>query len=108
VSQVRVHNFSVSLDGFGTGAGQSLEAPFGQPAKAVQHLGPVELTGRVRPCPGLGPHRARCSLVIAPRAAQLRAPEGLRTRRPEPPIGVLMHDLSSGIPTEVPRSPWPY
>src|SRR2546423_3713735 len=29
VSQVRGHNFSVSLDGFGTGAGQSLEAPFG-------------------------------------------------------------------------------
>src|SRR2546429_643904 len=29
VSQVRVHNFSVSLDGFGTGAGQSLDAPFG-------------------------------------------------------------------------------
>ena len=27
VSQVRVHNFSVSLDGFGTGAGQSLDAP---------------------------------------------------------------------------------
>ena len=29
MSQVRVHNFSVSLDGFGTGAGQSLEAPSG-------------------------------------------------------------------------------
>jgi dihydrofolate reductase len=29
VSQVRVHNFAVSLDGFGTGEGQSLEAPFG-------------------------------------------------------------------------------
>jgi len=29
MSRVRVHNFSVSLDGFGTGAGQSLEAPFG-------------------------------------------------------------------------------
>src|SRR5690348_13222921 len=29
VSQVRVHNFSVSLDGFGTGAGLSLDAPFG-------------------------------------------------------------------------------
>jgi dihydrofolate reductase len=28
-SQVRVHNFSVSLDGFGTGEGQSFEAPFG-------------------------------------------------------------------------------
>jgi dihydrofolate reductase len=29
MSRVRVHNFSISLDGFGTGAGQSLEAPFG-------------------------------------------------------------------------------
>jgi dihydrofolate reductase len=27
--QVRVHNFSVSLDGVGTGEGQSLDAPFG-------------------------------------------------------------------------------
>src|ERR1700740_1306651 len=29
MSKVRVHNFSVSVDGFGTGEGQSLEAPFG-------------------------------------------------------------------------------
>lgn len=29
MSQVRVHNFSISLDGFGTGIGQSLDAPFG-------------------------------------------------------------------------------
>ncbi len=29
MSRVRVHNFSISLDGFGTGEGQSLEAPFG-------------------------------------------------------------------------------
>jgi dihydrofolate reductase len=29
MSRVRVHNFSVSLDGFGTGDRQSLEAPFG-------------------------------------------------------------------------------
>jgi dihydrofolate reductase len=29
VSRVRVHNFSVSLDGFGTGEGQRLDAPFG-------------------------------------------------------------------------------
>src|SRR6476659_2964721 len=28
-SLVRVHNFSISLDGFGTGAGQSRDAPFG-------------------------------------------------------------------------------
>lgn len=27
--QVRVHNFAISLDGFGTGAGQSVDAPFG-------------------------------------------------------------------------------
>ena len=27
--RVRVHNFSVSLDGFGTGEGQSLDAPYG-------------------------------------------------------------------------------
>ncbi|KQV13925.1 MULTISPECIES: dihydrofolate reductase family protein [unclassified Kitasatospora] len=29
MSGVRVHNFSVSLDGFATGEGQSLDAPFG-------------------------------------------------------------------------------
>jgi dihydrofolate reductase len=29
MAKVRVHNFTVSLDGFGTGEGQSLEAPFG-------------------------------------------------------------------------------
>ncbi|MEV6205614.1 dihydrofolate reductase family protein [Kitasatospora sp. NPDC051914] len=29
MSRVRVHNFTVSLDGYGTGEGQSLEAPFG-------------------------------------------------------------------------------
>ncbi|MCW2949448.1 MAG: Dihydrofolate reductase [Thermoleophilia bacterium] len=29
MSKVRVHNFTVSLDGFATGEGQSLDAPFG-------------------------------------------------------------------------------
>jgi dihydrofolate reductase len=29
MSRVRVHNFSISLDGFGTGEGQTLESPFG-------------------------------------------------------------------------------
>ena len=29
MSLARVHNFSISLDGFGTGAGQSAEAHFG-------------------------------------------------------------------------------
>jgi hypothetical protein len=29
MSLARIHNFSVSLDGFGTGEGQALDAPFG-------------------------------------------------------------------------------
>jgi dihydrofolate reductase len=29
MSRVRVHNFALSLDGYGTGEGQSLQAPFG-------------------------------------------------------------------------------
>lgn len=29
MSRVRVHNFSISLDGFGTGEGQSMDTPFG-------------------------------------------------------------------------------
>jgi dihydrofolate reductase len=29
MSRVRVHNFSVSIDGYGTGEGQSLQSPFG-------------------------------------------------------------------------------
>lgn len=29
MSQIRVHNFSISLDGFGTGDGLTLDAPFG-------------------------------------------------------------------------------
>src|ERR1044071_2522733 len=29
MSQVHVHNFAISLDGFGTGEGLTLEAPFG-------------------------------------------------------------------------------
>ena len=29
MAPTRVHNFSVSLDGFGTGEGPSLDAPFG-------------------------------------------------------------------------------
>jgi dihydrofolate reductase len=46
---VRVHNFSVSLDGFGTGEGQELDAPFGHagtrllewalPTRTFQQLG---------------------------------------------------------------------
>jgi dihydrofolate reductase len=37
MSRVRVHNFSISLDGFGTGAGLSLEAPFGHAGHRLHH-----------------------------------------------------------------------
>ena len=36
MSRVRVHNFCVSLDGFGTGEGQSLDAPFGHAGDRLQ------------------------------------------------------------------------
>lgn len=49
MSLVRVHNFSVSVDGFGTGEGQQLDAPFGHagtrllewaiPTRTFQQLG---------------------------------------------------------------------
>ncbi|GAA2635347.1 dihydrofolate reductase family protein [Streptomyces axinellae] len=35
MSQVRVHNFAVSLDGFGTGEGQSHEEPFGHAGRRL-------------------------------------------------------------------------
>ncbi len=37
MSQVRVHNFAISLDGFGTGDGLSLEAPFGHAGERLHH-----------------------------------------------------------------------
>jgi dihydrofolate reductase len=36
MTRVRVHNFFLSLDGFGTGEGQSLEAPFGHAGMGLQ------------------------------------------------------------------------
>ncbi|HVW35434.1 MAG TPA: hypothetical protein VHL53_23080, partial [Acidimicrobiia bacterium] len=33
--RTRVHNFAISLDGFGTGAGQSREAPFGHAGRSL-------------------------------------------------------------------------
>jgi len=35
MSQVRVHNFSISLDGFGTGEGLSFDAPFGHAGRRL-------------------------------------------------------------------------
>ena len=35
MSQTRIHNFTISLDGFGTGEGQSLEAPMGHATRRL-------------------------------------------------------------------------
>jgi dihydrofolate reductase len=56
MSRVRVHNFSVSLDGYGTGEGQSLEAPFGHASGRLMNWGPgigAEIMGRNK----FGPQR---------------------------------------------------
>ena len=39
MSLVRVHNFSISLDGFGTGEGLSLDAPFGHAGERLHDPG---------------------------------------------------------------------
>jgi hypothetical protein len=36
MSRVRIHNFSISLDGFATGEGQALETPFGHVRHSVR------------------------------------------------------------------------
>jgi hypothetical protein len=35
MSQVRVHNFSISLDGFGSGEGLTVDAPFGHAGRRL-------------------------------------------------------------------------
>jgi dihydrofolate reductase len=53
MSRVRVHNFSVSLDGFGTGDGQSLEAPFGHAGHRLhQWFFPTRTFRRLQGDPG--------------------------------------------------------
>ena len=50
MSLARVHNFSISLDGFGSGEPQSLDAPFGHagqwPSLAVMATPPADRAGR--------------------------------------------------------------
>jgi dihydrofolate reductase len=46
MSLVRVHNFSISLDGFGTGEGQELDAPFGHAGSRLMEWAFETLTFR--------------------------------------------------------------
>ncbi|GAA2018351.1 dihydrofolate reductase family protein [Nakamurella flavida] len=52
MSLVRVHNFSVSLDGFGTGADQSLDAPFGHAGSRLVDWAVTTRTFREMGLPG--------------------------------------------------------
>ncbi|MCM6764279.1 dihydrofolate reductase family protein [Rathayibacter sp. ZW T2_19] len=55
MSLVRVHNFSVSLDGFGAGEGQTLEAPFGHAGHRLMGWATGTRTFRDMGLPGDGP-----------------------------------------------------
>ena len=41
MSQVRVHNFAVSIDGFATGEGQTMETPFGHGSRVMESFFPT-------------------------------------------------------------------
>lgn len=53
-SRVRVHNFTVSLDGFGVGEGQSLEQPFGHAGHRLMSWAMPTRTFRRMGLPGEG------------------------------------------------------
>lgn len=53
MSRVRIHNFSISLDGFGVGEGQSLESPFGHAGTRLNEwLFPTSTFCAMRGAPG--------------------------------------------------------
>ncbi|MGO4231063.1 dihydrofolate reductase, partial [Arthrobacter sp. YAF34] len=54
MSLVRVHNFSVSLDGFGTGEGQEMDAPFGHAGMRLVEWALPTRTFRQMGLPGEG------------------------------------------------------
>ena len=74
MSQVRVHNFSVSLDGFGTGAGQSLDAPFGHAGTRLHEwFFPTRTFRAMQGQPGGAPASTTLSPVPGARASAPRS-----------------------------------
>jgi dihydrofolate reductase len=55
MSLVRVHNFTISLDGFGAGEGQTLETPFGHAGQRLMSWAFGTRTFRAMGLPGDGP-----------------------------------------------------
>lgn len=55
MSLVRVHNFTISLDGYGAGEGQTLEAPFGHAGSRLMQWAFGTRTFRRMGLPGDGP-----------------------------------------------------
>ena len=52
MSLARVHNFSISLDGFGTGEGQSHDAPFGHAGERLHGMFATRFWGEMVGQPG--------------------------------------------------------
>jgi dihydrofolate reductase len=69
MSSVRVHNFAVSLDGFGTGEGQQLETPFGHAGTRLMAWAFPTHTFRQMGLPGEGPGSYGVDEVFASRWA---------------------------------------
>lgn len=67
MSQVRVHNLSISLDGFGAGEGQSLEEPFGHAGHRLMGWAFPTRTFRDMGLPGEGPGSTGIDDVLASR-----------------------------------------
>jgi hypothetical protein len=62
VSKLRVHNLVVSLDGFATGEGQSLDAAFGHAQQAfMEWFGKIRIWRGLQPDGPLGPDEAIAS-----------------------------------------------
>lgn len=70
MSRVRVHNFSVSLDGFGSGEGQSLEASFGHAGHRLNErfLGNAADRAGDRGAPGIRRRLGECLAAGTDRA----------------------------------------
>jgi hypothetical protein len=70
MSLVRVHNFSISLDGFGAGEGQQLDAPFGHAGSRLMEWAMGTRTFREMGIPG----ESKGSFGVDDALASRRAP----------------------------------
>ena len=82
MSRVRVHSFSISLDGFGTGEGQSLDAPFGHAGHRLHEWMMATRFGRGAARPARRHRRGRPGHGRSVRAGHRRRDHGGEQVRP--------------------------